>query len=204
MLEADQYTARCRLGMSPQRGVAAVEFAIVASVFFLFIFGAMELARVMYVFNTLQEVTRRAAVAAANADFHEPALSSIRQKAIFRTSPGPLILGDPVTDDHVRIDYLALVRNADGSITPTRIPTTDLPANPAQNRVICNSNANDPSCIRLVRARICETGDNDCDRMTYKTIFPLITLSVKLPLATTIIPARSMGYTPTACLPCGE
>ena len=46
---------------SRQRGVAAVEFALVVIIFLTLLFGIIELARSMYVFNTLKEVTRRAA-----------------------------------------------------------------------------------------------------------------------------------------------
>ena len=49
-----------------QAGTTAVEFAITSIFFFLLVFGILELARIMYVFNTLQEVTRRAAAAAVN------------------------------------------------------------------------------------------------------------------------------------------
>ncbi|UUZ47579.1 pilus assembly protein [Massilia sp. B-10] len=43
------------------RGAIAVEFSLTALLFFTLIFGALEFARVMYIHNTLQEVTRRAA-----------------------------------------------------------------------------------------------------------------------------------------------
>jgi len=48
-----------------QRGLYTVEFAIVAGVFFLLLFGAFEVARFFWVFETLTEVTRRGARVAA-------------------------------------------------------------------------------------------------------------------------------------------
>lgn len=188
-----------------QAGVAAVEFATVATVFFLFIFGIMELVRAMYVVNTLQEVTRRAAVAASNRPTDEASQALVRANAVFRGGAGPLLLADPVTSAHVRIDYLALVRNADGSTTPTLIPTSSVPATPAQNRVNCAANSNASNCIRFVRTRICApTGDGECPQVTYKTLFSLVDLPIPLPASTTIVPAQSLGYTPPACIPCGE
>jgi Flp pilus assembly protein TadG len=193
-------------GTAPrQAGVASVEFAVVAGVFCLFMFGVMELSRAIYVINTLQEVTRRAAVAAANVQPTEAALGQIRAQAVFRDSAGMLMLGDPVTDQHVRIDYLALLRAADGSITPTVIPTASLPATPARNRVNCTADANAINCIKLVRARICApTGEGDCPPVTYQTLFSMVALPIQLPASTTIVPAQSLGYTPPACIPCGE
>lgn len=41
-----------------QRGVAAVEFALVAGIFFMFLIGAMEMGRVLFYWNTTTEATR--------------------------------------------------------------------------------------------------------------------------------------------------
>ena len=41
-----------------QRGVAAVEFALVAGIFFMFLIGAMEMGRVLFYWNTTAEATR--------------------------------------------------------------------------------------------------------------------------------------------------
>jgi len=43
---------------SPQKGVAAVEFALIASLFFTLLFGAIEVGRVLWLFNAANEVTR--------------------------------------------------------------------------------------------------------------------------------------------------
>nr|WP_305907145.1 TadE family protein [Methylomarinum sp. Ch1-1]MDP4519872.1 pilus assembly protein [Methylomarinum sp. Ch1-1] len=48
-----------------QRGASMVEFALIALVFFTLIFGIIEFARVMFVYNTLVEATRRGARVAA-------------------------------------------------------------------------------------------------------------------------------------------
>ena len=41
-----------------QRGVAAVEFALIASVFFTLLIGVMEMSRVLFYMNTAGEATR--------------------------------------------------------------------------------------------------------------------------------------------------
>lgn len=50
--------AALRLMDRRQRGVAAVEFAIVAALFFSLLFGVMEMGRVLFYWNTATEATR--------------------------------------------------------------------------------------------------------------------------------------------------
>ena len=114
-----------------QRGAAAIEFALLAAIFFTLVFGIIEVARLMYVYNTLQEVTRRAAAAAANVNPGDAtALARLKQAAVFRTSAGGLALAPPVTDEHIRVNYLALTRAAGTnelrSVGARRMPSGDL------------------------------------------------------------------------------
>ena len=180
-----------------QRGTFAVEFAIILVTLLLILFGIVELARLLYMYNTLQDATRRAGNSAAVTDYRDlSAMNLVRQKAIFRSDPGELVLGSPVTDEHIRIDYLALVRNADNSQTLTPIASGDLPSCPARNRVTCTSNANDPHCIRFVRVRVCDPADaSNCKPTYYQPLFGLFP-SVRLPTSTAIVTAETLGYTP--------
>lgn len=176
-----------------QSGTTAVEFALTAMVFFLFVFGIIEMARVVYFMNTVQEVTRSAAVAAAKTNFADPsALDNVRQRAIFRTTSGFLLLGEPITDQHVRIDYMALVR-----VGPKQVltPVTTLPASPVNNRATCIADPNDANCIRFVRVRICQPGAaTECNPVPYTPLVPLlIPLTFNSPVATTIVSAASFG-----------
>lgn len=175
-----------------QVGITAVEFALTAMVFFLFIFGIIEMARVVYVMNTVQEVTRRAAHAAAKTNFADSdAINYVRQRAVFRTSSGPLLLAEPITDGHIRIDYMALVRA--GSLQ-VLTPVAALPANPMSNRSTCIADPNDPNCIRFVRVRICASGaGNVCNPVPYATLVPIIPFTFNVPTATTIVTAESLG-----------
>ncbi len=58
------------LPLSPaaQRGVAAVEFALISGVFFTLLFGIVEFSRVLFYWNTAAEVTRLGARAAVVCD----------------------------------------------------------------------------------------------------------------------------------------
>jgi len=87
-----------------QAGGAAVEFALLASMFFGLLFGVLELARILYVFNTLQEVTRRAAALAVNSGFEQSDIDKVRRDALFRDSGGNLVLAGFVTPEHLKID----------------------------------------------------------------------------------------------------
>jgi hypothetical protein len=183
-----------------QAGSVAIEFALVAPVFFTIVFAALELARMEFLLNTLVEVTRRAAAAAANVDFRDTtALDNVRANAVFRNSSGPLALGTPVTSANVKIDYLSV---STASWNPTHIST--LPTCPAANRLNCMTDPNADNCIRFVRVRVCASmdGDGNCDTLPYRMVFPFFDLSgMKLPSAETIVPAGTLGATPGA-IPC--
>jgi len=182
---------------SAQGGSATIEFALVTLVFFAMLFGVMEVARALYLKSTLQEVTRRAASMAAATDFSNAvAISQVRQSAVFRDSPGALMLGNPVTDANVQIEYLSLSRTG-GSLALNVIPAASLPACPAGNVLNCTADPYGASCIRLVRVRICAAGGNGvCTPLQYQPLVALTGLNMTLPSATTIVPAGSLGFQP--------
>lgn len=181
-----------------QAGAFAVEFALVFICYMTFVFCVIEVARVVYIWNTLQEVTRRAANAAANTDFTSAsATSAVRQDAVFRNSSGYLSAASPITDAHVRIDYMSLARAADGTMTLTPMAAGAMATSPARNKLACMSDQNGAGCIRFVRARICVPSADPtvCDSVQYVPLLPLITVSVlKMPRSTTIARAETLGY----------
>ncbi|WP_332879424.1 TadE/TadG family type IV pilus assembly protein [Massilia sp. S19_KUP03_FR1] len=187
-------------GRRKRTGSVAIEFSLVAILFFTVVFGTLELARVEYLLNTLEEVTRRAASAAANVDYRDDvAMQNVRANAVFRTSRGPLLLGDPVTADNVKIDYLS-VSKATWDMTHM----SNLPTCPEGNQSNCMTDPHGANCIRFVRARICTSVDDDsnCSLMPYQMVFPFLNLSrMKLPSAETIVPAGSLGAKPGS-MPC--
>ncbi|MGB9108874.1 MAG: TadE/TadG family type IV pilus assembly protein [Telluria sp.] len=178
-----------------QRGTAAIEFAIIALVFFTLVFGVIEVARLLYIYNTLQEVTRRAVAAAVNVYPNDAAnIARIKQYSVFRDSPGELILAAPITDQYIRFSYL----NNSLSV----IPASAWPSSAAKNREVCMKNPNADTCIRFVQAQVCEPDTTDsCKAPTSPTFIPLINLSPTLHKATTISTVESLGYT-SGTLPC--
>lgn len=163
-------------------------------VFLLLLFGLLAVAQTLYVFNTVQEVSRRAAADAAKADFSDAAaLQQIRQNALFRDTPGTLAFAAPLNDTHVFIDYLWIARAGDGSLSLQTMAS--LPATPAANRIACMNDPYSDSCVQFVRVRLCAAVDaNGCQPVMLATIFPLLTLHVPLPAATTIVKAEGLGY----------
>lgn len=57
---------------SRQAGVAAVEFALVSVVFFMILFGALEMGRLLWTWNAAAEATRLGARMAVVCDINEP------------------------------------------------------------------------------------------------------------------------------------
>lgn len=172
----------------------AIEFALVAVIFFTVVFATLELARFEYLLNTLQEVTRRAAAGAANVDYRDAAaLRQVQANAVFRDAPGPLGLGAPVTANNVMIDYMWISKT-----TWDVQHVLTLPASPARNQFNCMTDPNADNCIRLVRARVCASMDTagNCTQVPYERIFPFLGLpAMRLPAAETIVPAGSLGFT---------
>lgn len=195
--------AERRCGQARQRGVSAVEFALLATVFFAVVFGIIEVARLLFVFNTLQEVTRRAAAAAVHVYPTDTAgIAQLRQAAVFRNNPGGLLLAAPVGDASLRIDYLALIRDPDTlALTMTPIAAASIPNSAARNRQVCMANPNAANCIRLVRVSVCSAatvtpGGADCRAPTSQMLVPMLGMRIPLHKATTIAPVESFGYVP--------
>ncbi|WP_229503831.1 TadE/TadG family type IV pilus assembly protein [Massilia putida] len=193
-MRANKSLFRVRMARSREQGVAAVEFALVAVLFFLFVFGIVEIARAMYICNTLQEVTRRGAALAATADFSSTsAMQLVRQQAVFRESSGLLMFAQPVTDDYVKIDYMSIQKSGT-TLTMSPIPTGSLPSSPAANYANCLKDPYGSNCIRLVRARICQPdGSQTCTPVPYQSLVSMIPLSFGLPESTTIVNAETLG-----------
>ncbi|HEU4775802.1 MAG TPA: TadE family protein [Telluria sp.] len=173
-----------------QTGVAAVEFALGAMVFFTFVFGVLELARALYAYSTMVEVTRRAARGAAMADFSSAsALAGVRHVAMFGEVGGMPLRGN-LNEGQLAIDYL------NGELERV----DPMPACPEQNIVSCNQDPDGASCIRFVRVRLCsEGGAAQCARVPYEPIiganfFPGAPLH--FPTFATVTPVATLGHQP--------
>lgn len=88
-----------------QSGLHTVEFALVGAMFFILVFAAIEFGRLMFVWNTLDETSRRAARVAVVCPVEH---SAIRRVAMFDgpgSSGNSPVLRD-LTEDLIDLDYL--------------------------------------------------------------------------------------------------
>ncbi|MDN2711250.1 pilus assembly protein [Janthinobacterium sp. SUN118] len=183
-----------------QHGVFVVEFAMLALLFFLFLFALLEMARAVYLWNMVHEVTRRAARGAAVTDFSNAgALQAVRAQAVLRATPGALPLGGAISDAYVRIDYLS---ESGGGAALAALPVSAMPGCPQRNRINCLDDPHGASCIRFVRARLCVPAQGArCEGVPYRPMLPLLGMmfptgaqAVRLPTGSTMAVAESLGY----------
>ena len=182
-----------------QRGAATVEFALIAIVFFMILLGIMEFGRLMYVWNTTQEVTRRAAREAVVRDFTTQT-AAIKREAIFRGGTSGAVnlpAGVEITNATVRLVYLAV----DAAGDRVAITAGNMPSDPADNISACNDAARMfTSCIRFVQA--CIAVDDTCvSSIPYQPMVLLlanlgIDLAINIPASSVVMPAESLGFAP--------
>ncbi|MFA5170677.1 MAG: TadE family protein [Sulfuriferula sp.] len=173
-----------------QSGVAAVEFALIAIVFFTLLLGIIEFGRFLYVRNTVQQVTRAAAREAVVSVFTGSSITSMQKDAVFHpgASGTPVLPGSPeITSAQIHIHYM---------YSPTQEITT-LPSDPADNISACLDPTRTSSCIRFVKAEICTVQEMPCTHpVIYQPIMGLFSfLHIDIPPSSVTMPAESMGYT---------
>lgn len=182
-----------------QRGAAAVEFGIIAILFFTLLFGIIEMGRLFYVWNTVQEVTRRAAREAVVTDLLTAStkvanLAAVQQHAVFGGST--LVAAPEVSPASVQITYLDLNRNV--------IADNDLPDSPTENAQACADQAVPPAdtvCIGFVQVSLSQQScqGNTCTYLPliYQPMSGLFSyFALSIPASTVTMPAESMGYVP--------
>lgn len=98
--------------LNRQRGVYMVEFAIVAAVLFLLLFGVFEIGRFFWTLNTLNEMTRRGARLAAVCPIDHPDVSRV---AVY-INPGDGS-NSPILNDLAAANIDVRYLDADGAAT---------------------------------------------------------------------------------------
>lgn len=161
-----------------QRGAAAVEFAIIAMLLFTLLFGIIEFGRLFYVFNTVQEVTRRAAREAVVSCVDATSQNTLKRLALFGGTSLPA--GAEITDAKINITYL----NASYVATTT-------PSCPAGNLSACLLEP-PTNCVAFVQVSI--TGATYTPMVGLFGPSGIINLSVPIPASTVTMPAESMAW----------
>lgn len=173
-----------------QHGTIAVEVGLLIGVFFLVVVGTMEVARAIFLWNTLAHVTRRAAenvAVSAPATDHTAALAGIAFNGVPLSSPA-------IDSSYLMVEYLNLNSQP---IAP--------PACPADNVRNCTQDPQDLArCIRFVRVRLCQPGgDGACNPVPYQPVLPLAGMlgsgGLNFPTFATVTPVAALGYRPGTC-----
>jgi len=173
-----------------QHGVAAVEFALIAPIFFLLLFGAIEFGRLFYLWNTVQEITRNAARQVVVTNFaRTDDINRIKYAAVFRNSPGALPGSGDVTDAKVRIRYL----------DAGYLKVDTLPPTPADNVANCAPSPPLANCIAFVE--VCVSEDANCAiGVPFRPLLGYLSVlvDVRLPPSTVRMPVESLGFKPAS------
>ena len=100
-----EYTATLHSRLRRMKGLYTVELAFVAPIAFLVLFTILEAGRAMFVYNTLEEVTRRGARLAAVCQLNDSAIAAL---AILGGANGgnssPVVPG--LTTTNISVSYL--------------------------------------------------------------------------------------------------
>ena len=168
---------RHRLSSSPpagrQRGAAAVEFALVSLLFFTLLFGILEFGRMLYLYNTVQEVSRRAAREAVVRWIDQT--DAVKTLALFGGTALPA--APELTAANITIRYL----NKSGA------EVTLPPLDPGDNLSACGDITRTASCIDSVRVSI--------DNVSYTPMVSLFGfLNIAVPASVVVMHAESLGF----------
>jgi len=185
-----------------QRGVSAVEFAFVAAILLLVLFGIVEFGRLFFTINSMQEITRRAA--REQVVNWVTAQDAVKRVAVLRTNgvgPGTVNFpnssgsgtvnfpGSPdVQNVHVQLDFL----NKNFAV----IAPGTLPSDVSDNIQKCVADEN--TCIKFVRATLANNGSRIAfaDIAIFGFVPFVIVPSDKeflLPYSTVVMPAEALG-----------
>jgi hypothetical protein len=161
-----------------------VEFALVAALLLTLLFGVMELGRVLLVWNSAQEVTRRAARDAAVQGF----TPTIPYDAVLQSGTSSGTVAFPgvgeITNGKVLIQFMTGDFGA--------LIATAPPANAALNQSNCAQGIS--PCVLAVQASLCAPGTTPCQPVSYLPIgiFGNV-FQLFLPLSTVTQPLESAG-----------
>lgn len=177
-----------------QQGVTAVEFALVAAILLVLLFGIIEFGRLFFTLNSVQEITRRAA---REQVVRSPTIWPDVQRLAVLNSPGntPAQVNFPGSPDITNLDVQ--IRFYNSYEAARDLNNAGLPATAGNvNYQKCLQNAND--CIRYVRATLIRNGQ----KVRFNEIALFVPMGfviapwkneLLLPYSTVIMPAEALG-----------
>ena len=154
-----------------QRGATVAEFAVVASVFFMMVFGIIEFGRLMYTHNALTDAARRGARYAA---LHPESLTCVKNVTVY----GEKHI-DPVTCAPMGPPLISNLSDTNVSVTYVG---ADLDDNPGTPQTAYGMNLG--------------TATVKIENFTFDLSVPLFQFRVNMPTYTTTLTAESAGLEP--------
>lgn len=170
-----------------QRGAATVEFALIAIIFFGLLFGIVEFGRGLYVWNSIQEVTRyvaRESVTCWRSDWN----TMINSRGLMGLSSLPA--APELSTANISIEPL---RRADMVV----LTGNDLPDSVDENASNCmkpDGVGTPQNCIGFVRVKVNATFTPLIGTLLW---FPLP--PIPFPPSTVVMPTESLGLLRTGC-----
>lgn len=113
--------------LAQQRGVTAVEFALVVGIFFVFLIAILEMGRMLFYWNTATEATRLGARLAVVCNIDDASIKA-RMMALFpMLSPNNIRLDyQPANCTPANCEQITVSIVAAGAIIPTYVPFVPL------------------------------------------------------------------------------
>lgn len=174
-----------------QRGAAAVEFALIAMFFFAVLFGIVEFGRGLYVWNSIQEVTRyvaREAVVCRPDRWMGNDTDYLQYRGFMGMNALPA--APELTYTSITIEPL---RRADREVPPGWTPPATADEN-ASNCMASDAENPPPNCIGYVRVTVNASFTPLIGTLLW---FPLP--DIPLPRSTVDMPAESLGFARDGC-----
>jgi len=160
------------MNVKGMRGLYTVEFAITSLVLFTLLFGVLEMGRLYFTVNALNETVRRGARLAAVCDIQDPV---ILRRAMFNasTNSGPSSLLNNLTSANLNLVYL----DANGAVVAS---PNDL------------SGSNGFVAIRYVQLQV--------SNFSFNLLIPGFGGVFVLPVFRSTVPRESLGRQPQAAV----
>lgn len=166
-----------------ERGASLAEFAVVATFFFMLIFGVIEFGRLLYTHNALTDAARRGA---RYAVLHEAEINPDGGFGDAKCVRNVVIYGETHISAYPACDppagQPALISGLDTATIEVDFNGADLDGNPASNN---------PYGANLGTATVRITNYN------FNLSIPLLHRAITLSAYTTTLPAESAGFEPS-------
>jgi hypothetical protein len=161
-----------------QQGIATVEFAVVGALMLLILFAVIEFGRLVFVWNSATEATRRGVRVAVVCPVNDPAIANI---AVFNdsTTSGASSLVNGLSTNDILIEYL----KNDGSVANC-------------SGCNCDDSCGDDPFISIKQVQV------SIPNYQHNLLLPYYNKTLTMPPFTSTLPRESLGVVPAVGTQC--